>query len=251
MATPIIAETRVEFEKGVTTGEVNGMMDNHAHRHVNWCAPPSEGFVGPYIHFDVERAQRELSAMLVIDATELDIIEENAFVAITVFCQTWLCKAFGLGKRESNQADILRETICAAVEEAHVDANDYVEEHIDTTVKNTYNNGEVTQIVTRVRKTSRLVKGNRSKFAGSLAQRIKVKFGTLKYTEANRIMVHRWLSKIVEDEFKDLRTVDKVLALERATFMAFIVSEDYARFQVLFESEKMSDRLLAHFGAAK
>jgi len=249
MATPIIAETIVTFDN-VTPGEVAGAMGDHAHKHVEWCAPPSEGFVGPYIHFDVERAKRELSSMLVIDATELDIVEENAFVAITVFCQTWLCKAFGLSKRESTQADILRETICAAVEEAHVDANDYVEEHIDTSVKNTYNNGEVTQIVTRVRKTSRLVKGNRSKFAGSLAQRIKVKFGTLKYTEANRIMVHRWLSKIVEEEFKDLRTVDKVLALERATFMAFIVSEDYARFKVLFEDGKMSDRLLAHYASA-
>jgi len=238
MTTPVIAETIVTFDK-VSPSEVTGVL------------PPSVGFVGPYIHFDVERAQRELSAMLVVDATELDILEENVFVAITVFCQTWLCKAFGLSKRESNQADILRETICAAVEEAHVDANDYIEEHIDTSVKNTYNNGEITQIVTRVRKTARLVKGNRSKFAGSLAQRVKVKFGTLKYTEANRIMVHRWLSKVVEEEFKDLRTVDKVLALERATFMAFVVSEDYARFKVLFESDKMSDRLLAHFGVSE
>jgi hypothetical protein len=79
---------------------------------------------------------------------------------------------------------------------------------------------------------------------------VKVKFGNLKYIEANRLMVHRWLSKVVEEEFKDLRTVDKVLALERATFMAFVVSEDFLRYQVLFEDKIMSDRMLARFGAS-
>nr|UUW21091.1 MAG: hypothetical protein [Leptochloa chinensis tombus-like virus 1] len=201
------------------------------------------------IIFDLERSQRELDTILRLDAEkDLDIVEENLFVSITVFCQTWLQKTFGVSKADSRRADVLREVITSAVEEAHDDPKDYVEEHVTTSVKTTYDRGEVTNEVVRSRTTQRLVKGNRSKFAGSLAQRVKVKFGNLRYNEANRIMVHRWLSKLVEEEFKDLRTADKILALERATFMAFVMSEDFLRYQVLFESSRMKDRLLAHFG---
>ena len=216
---------------------------------------PSQRYIDPqrtYIHFDLERTKRELDSILVVDAVrDLEIIEENPFVAITVFCQTWLRKAFGLSKRECTQAEVLRHTILAAVEEAHPDPCDYTETHLDTTTKVTFDAGEPVVRLVRRRQSMRLVKGNRSKFAGALAQRVKVKFGTMKYTEANRLVVHRWLSGLVEEEFKDLRTCDKVLALERATFMAFVVSEDFLRYKVLFESEPMKDRLLAHFGASE
>ncbi len=201
------------------------------------------------IIFDVERARRDLDAMLVVDARDLEIVEENLFVSITVFCQKWIQRAFRVKREDCLKADVIKDVITHAVEAAHEDPQDYVEENTTETVRQTFENGETKSEVVRKRTTKRLVKGNRSKFAGSLAQRVKVKFGTMRYTEANRIMVHRWLSKLVEDEFKDLRTCDKVLALERATFMAFVVSEDFARFQVLFESEPMKDRLLAHFGA--
>nr|UHS72013.1 MAG: hypothetical protein [Tombusviridae sp.] len=216
---------------------------------VPYVAPEEEsGIGGVEIIFDLEKTRRGLDSILRVDARDLEIIEENPFVSITVFCQKWFQKAFGLGKKESTEIEVLKQVVTSAMEEAHEDPVDYVETHIDTSTRTTYNNGEAVVEVTRQRKTQRLVKGNRSKFAASLAQLVKVKFGSLKYTEANRLMVHRWLSKFVDETYADLRTVDKVLALERATFMSFIVSEDFARFQVLFESEAMKDRLLAHFG---
>lgn len=200
--------------------------------------------------FDLELAKRELDAMLVIDARELDIVEENPFVTITVFCQKWLHKVFGVKKSQLQDKENLRHVICDAVENACERAEDYIEEHIETHRKVTYVDGQAVERIVSRKKSARIAKGSRSRFAGSLAQRVKVKFGNLKYVEANRLMVHRWLSKVVEDEFKDLRTCDKVLALERATFMAFVVSEDYLRYQVLFEDKLMADRLLARFGAS-
>jgi hypothetical protein len=200
--------------------------------------------------FDLEATKRALDAMLVLDARELDIVEENPFVTVTAFCQKWLSKVFGVKKSQLHDKENLRHVICNAVDSAHDDPLDYVEDHAESRKLVTYRNGQATERIVSQKKTTRIVKGNRSKFAGSLAQRVKVKFGNLKYIEANRLMVHRWLSKVVEEEFKDLRTVDKVLALERATFMAFVVSEDFLRYQVLFEDKIMSDRMLARFGAS-
>lgn len=201
--------------------------------------------------FDLDVTRRQLDGMLRLDARELDIIEENPFVTVTAFCQKWLSKVFGVKKSQLHDKENLRHVICNAVDSAHEDPLDYTEDHKEYRKLVTYENGQATERVVKRRKTTRIVKGNRSKFAGSLAQRVKVKFGNLKYIEANRLMVHRWLSKVVEEEFKDLRTVDKVLALERATFMAFVVSEDFLRYQVLFEDKIMSDRLLARFGASE
>jgi len=48
-----------------------------------------------------------------------------------------------------------------------------------------------------------------------------------------------------------MRNVDKVLALDRATFMTFVMSDDFKRYQVLFEDKKMKDRLLMRFGASE
>ena len=200
--------------------------------------------------FDLAETARGLDAMLVLDARDLEIVEENPFVTVTAFCQKWLSKVFGVKKSMLHDKENLRHVICDAVENACERAEDYTEEHIETRKKVSYVNGQAVERVVSRKKSTRIVKGNRSKFAGSLAQRVKVKFGNLKYVEANRIMVHRWLSKVVEEEFKDLRTCDKVLALERATFMSFVVSEDFLRYQVLFEDKIMSDRLLARFGAS-
>nr|UHS72380.1 MAG: hypothetical protein [Tombusviridae sp.] len=211
------------------------------------------------ILFDLDVTARELDNMLCVDAQELDIVEENLLaevvvrtiapvVHITKFCQTWFRKAFRLPQEDTTKVEVLRETVLMAMEEAHEDPRDYVETHLSQATKTTYYKGLSKTEVLRTRTSERLVKGYRSKFAASLAQEVKLKFSTLKYTEANRLMVARWLSNHIAENFKDLRTVDKVLAMERATFMAFLVSDDFARFKVLFETEPIKDRLLAHFG---
>ena len=151
--------------------------------------------------FDLDVTRRQLDGMLRIDARELEIIEENPFVTVTAFCQKWLCKVFGVKKSQLHDKENLRHVICGAVDSAHEDPLDYTEDHKEYRKLVTYNNGQATERVVTQRKTTRIVKGNRSKFAGSLAQRVKVKFGNLKYIEANRLMVHRWLSKVVEEEY--------------------------------------------------
>jgi len=73
------------------------------------------------------------------------------------------------------------------------------------------------------KKTARIVKGNRSKFAMAVAKKAYNKFGNRKMTEANMLVTRKWLQKYLDDaKFCDLRTVDKNVAIDRALFLSFV-----------------------------
>jgi len=212
----------------------------------------------PVVHnvvFDAKVADRQIENILVLDAEkELDILEESPFVSVTVFCMRWLQNAFNMRIKDDDRLGALKEVVVAAVESetAGKELLDFTEVHTDVSMLSTFEQGQETVIETKRRTKQRITKGNRSLFAARLANEAKLKFGTLKYTEANMLMVRRWLSKFLDvPEFKDLRITDKVLALDRAVFMAFVVSEDFQRFKVLFESKKMQDKVLLRFGATE
>lgn len=223
--------------------EAELMMDDHFY--VNTTTPTVRNVL-----LDVKQAENDLNSMLVLDAEkDLEVVEESPLVSITVFCQRWFQKAFNIKKEDTHRIELLKEVIVSAMEEANDDPIDYTELHTDVSTITCYEDGVPEQKLTRKTERRRITKGNRSKFSAALAQRVKVKFGTLRFSEANRIMVHRWLGSVVDEEYTDLRVSDKALALERATFMAFIVSEDFARFQVLFDHSLMKEKLLLRFGA--
>jgi len=222
-------------------------MDLPANFEVNTVSP----FVRN-VYFDEDKVERELDSLLVLDAEkDIEIVEENLFVTITAFCTTWLQKAFS--KKVDKRVDTLRQVITDVLDSdaCNKDLLDFTETYTDITTKTISNHGETTVMEVRRKSRTRIHKGYRSLFAGRLANEGKLKFGNLHYNEANFIMVRRWLSNILSgDEYKDLRIVDKNLALDRATFMVFVVSEDFKRFQVCFEEGRMQDRLLMRFGAS-
>lgn len=69
----------------------------------------------------------------------------------------------------------------------------------------------------------RIKKGRRTKFAMAIAKKAYVKFGAREVNQANILVVRKWIVKMLEEpDFKDLRTCDKALAVDRATFLSFI-----------------------------
>jgi hypothetical protein len=223
--------------------EAELMMDDHFY--INTTAPVVHNVV-----FDIAAAHERLESLLVLDAEkDLNVVEENPFVTVTMFCQKWFQRAFGVEIKDTRRIELLKEIVTETMEKAVDEPADYTEIHVDESLLVTFKNGEEVRELVKRRERRRITKGCRSMFAASLATRVKVKFGTLHYNEANQIMVHRWLSGIVDEEFKDLRNCDKALALERATFMSFVTSADFSRFKVLFEDKLMQDRLLVRFGA--
>nr|UHS72300.1 MAG: hypothetical protein [Tombusviridae sp.] len=85
--------------------------------------------------------------------------------------------------------------------------------------------------------TTRVRKGCRSRFAMSLGKRAYVKFGARPVSEANVIVTRKWLLKVIEDEFKDLRNCDKAIALDRAVFLSFIPTMSHNNFKFVFHGK--------------
>jgi len=78
----------------------------------------------------------------------------------------------------------------------------------------------------------------------ALAKKAYVKFGARQVTEANVLVTRKWLNKLIEDEFKDLRTCDKALALDRATFLSFIPTMAWNNYKFVFHGDNaVTDRI--------
>lgn len=232
------------------------------------------GVVDDWIHvveFHEATADKALYDMDVLHAVDdLIIVDDwsfipgvNEVISVTIFCTQWLYRAFGVKlpeqidnekviKSDIHRATILRDEVLAIADSKDLDRplTDYIETFTDVEIKTVYHGDEVTVVEQKRKTRTRISKGNRSFFAVALANVARVKFGTIVYNEANMLMVRRWLGKVMEEPlYKDLRNVDKALALDRAMFLTFVVSPEYKQFKVLFDSTKMKDRLLMRFGA--
>jgi hypothetical protein len=116
----------------------------------------------------------------------------------------------------------------------------FVEEHIVTLTKTV--DGKVA--LQNTKRTKRLVKGKRSKFAMSLAKLAYLKFGRRPMVEANLLVTRKWLVKALEDKkYADLRTADKCLAIDRALFLSFVPTMAYNNMRVVMEDDSVVNRL--------
>jgi len=104
--------------------------------------------------------------------------------------------------------------------------------------------GSQKTVIDNVKKTLHIKKGKRTSFAMALAKKAYVKFGARQVTEANVLVTRKWLNKLIEDEFKDLRTCDKALALDRATFLSFIPTMAWNNYKFVFHGDNaVTDRI--------
>jgi len=103
--------------------------------------------------------------------------------------------------------------------------------------------GEVVEEKT-IKTKHTLKKGCRSKFASAIAREAYVKFGARPMTEANVLVTRRWLSKLLEDKkYKDLRAVDRALAIDRALFLSFLPSEDFKMMKLAISTRAWERRV--------
>jgi hypothetical protein len=124
------------------------------------------------------------------------------------------------------------------------DPLDHVEKHEATFTKTVEDKDGKKTVVNQVRSSTKLKKGNRSKFAMSLAKEAYLKFGARPLNDANVLVTRKWLTKFLEsDQYKDLRTADRVLAIDRAIFMSFVPTMVYNNMKVVMEDNAMVGRL--------
>lgn len=124
------------------------------------------------------------------------------------------------------------------------DATNYIEEHTYTDEHRIVVAGEPVRIEKRVRTKHVLVKGKRSNFAACIAHEAYNKFGARPMSEANVLVTRRWLQKLLaEPKYKDLRTVDKNIAIDRALFLSFVPTNEFRKMKIAVASRAWEKRV--------
>lgn len=90
----------------------------------------------------------------------------------------------------------------------------------------------------------KIAKRQRSNFSAAVAKQAYNKFGERPMSPANVLVTRKWLHKYLEDQFKDLRTCDKNIAIDRALFLSFVPTKDFLRMRILMETKAAKDRLV-------
>jgi hypothetical protein len=206
--------------------------------------------IGPKMQLDieggVELAEFQIANLEVLDAViDLDIKMDNPVVEVTRFCGKWLMYAFGFRADCVNPKEELARRVVEEFDLVAEEPSDYVNTETRTVVDVLHEGAELAKSVEKVEKRQRVRKGCRSKFACSLAKLAYNKFGARPPSQANMLTTRRWLQKQLEaDEYKDLRTVDKNTAIDRALFLSFVTSQEFQEMRVLFDTKMMQGRTL-------
>lgn len=124
------------------------------------------------------------------------------------------------------------------------DAEQYIEKHTYTDEHRIVVAGMEPIVQTRARTKHVLVKGKRSNFAACVAHEAYNKFGARPMTEANVLVTRRWLQKLLaEPKYKDLRTVDKNIAIDRALFLSFVPTNEFRKMKIAVASRAWQKRV--------
>jgi hypothetical protein len=179
---------------------------------------------------DLEKISAEMSAVEVITLLDgfYDPVKAKPLLpptcVITKWGFEWIRRAlFGDVSVDKFTVDALK---TLELEEANPES--FLLEHTYTNSHAIEAEGEEATIetITRVKKTVR--KGQRTRFASALAKEAYFKFGARPMTEANVLVTRRWLQKLLaEPKYKDLRTCDRIVALDRALFLSFVPTDEF------------------------
>jgi hypothetical protein len=170
-------------------------------------------------------------------------------VVLTTWGKRWLQHAWGM-YRDGGQAGIEARDILEKLEEVEEDPLAFIEDHHYESVHKVLTKGVSGEVETKVQRSvvikQKLKKGCRSKFACALSKLAYNKFGERKMTEANTLVTRKWLAKLLEEpSYKDLRTCDKNLAIDRALFLSFVPTVEFQKMKVMSASRPWENRMKA------
>jgi len=154
----------------------------------------------------------------------------------------WLEFAWGVVTKGSTKERFTKE-ILAQLDKQDQDPVDFIDAHTYTSTHTVCDKtGEVLrEEVVRTKKV--LKRGKRSSFSTALAQLAYNKYGERPMSEANVLVTRKWLQKQMEEpEYKDLRTCDKNIAIDRAVFLSFVPTNDFRKMKMAVETKAWKER---------
>lgn len=122
---------------------------------------------------------------------------------------------------------------------SEIEVDDYV---VVTDLKSKEEENVVKQVISR-KVTQKIRRQQRSNFSAAVAKEAYNKFGERPMSPANVLVTRKWIQKYLEDQFKDLRTCDKNVAIDRAMFLSFVPTKDFLTMRVVMETKEMNKRM--------
>jgi hypothetical protein len=145
---------------------------------------------------------------------------------------------------EGNTREQFANKLLGKFTEESKEPSSYVDLHVYDSVHTVINKdgGRVVGHVERKKKV--LSKGRRSNFSCAIAQLAYNKFGERPMSEANVLVTRRWIQKLLEEaEYKDLRTCDKNIAIDRALFLSFVPTNAFRQMKVAVQTRAWKNRV--------
>jgi hypothetical protein len=175
------------------------------------------------------------------------VIEPEQVLVISSWGQKWLRYAWNRVVN-GREADRFARDVIEVFDAVDDDPLTYAEEVEYTDIKTVsgFCDRQKVELSREVRKRRKraLKKGCRSKFAAAIAKLAYNKFGERPVSDANVLVTRKWLQKLLEEaEYKDLRTVDKNLAIDRALFLSFIPTNSFRKMKLAVSTRAWEQRV--------
>nr|UHS72019.1 MAG: hypothetical protein [Tombusviridae sp.] len=177
----------------------------------------------------------------------MDTANIDQYVVLTKWGIKWLKFAWNYAV-EGGPAEKFAKIALAELDKSSAEPADYIDGLVYENKKSIFHGRDGTPISVGVveRKKCVVRKGNRSKFAASIAKLAYNKFGNRVMSEANILVTRKWIQKYLEEPFyKDLRTCDKNIAIDRALFLSFVPTTDFQKMTLVTTTNRWVDRLNA------
>lgn len=172
-------------------------------------------------------------------------VPRRPLLEITVFGQKWFKHVFedlAAFIMHGSFHERLAKKVVAEFDEVENDPAEYVEVTTDRQETVVETGGvEITRVV-KEKKRTKLCKGKRTKFAVSIAKLAYLKYGARPMSPANIIVTRKWIVKLLDSDYPDLRTADKIVAVDRALFLSFVPSKDFLEMEMVMGTHAVSDR---------
>jgi len=170
-----------------------------------------------------------------------DIIEDVVY--LSRWGQRWFKHAWSLVV-VGGPAEHFAKAVVAEVDVSERDPDDYLDHHEYTDLHRITSNVAAPKIESRTKTKTVIRKSCRSRFAASISKIAYNKFGERAMTEANMLVTRKWLQKLLEEPaYRDMRTSDKNLAIDRALFLSFVPTKAFQQMRIAVTTSQWEKRM--------
>jgi hypothetical protein len=190
------------------------------------------------VGFRIPRAEKAIPAACCVAADQA--------VVLTVWGAKWLKHAWNYVADGGTSGQVAKEVLIN-MDACNEDPLDYVETHVynhEHKIIATTDGVQKEEVLVTERVKKVLRKGGRSKFSAAIAKQAYNKFGERPMSQANILVTRKWLQKLLaEPEYKDLRTCDKNIAIDRALFLSFVPTKDFLKMKMAVATRPWEKRV--------